>query len=148
MPGCFIVLLVFITLVLGLDGRTPPVQPYVVPAADDIYTVVSGTWDWDRRGKCEDNPHVITFSADRDTMLLTFDKPLGDDTSRVTRYVLQEVTRSSVRGQIVGETRLTDAGDPIIWDLVLTSSNSYRWRGTEWPPGAYTGSVVRCGERR
>ena len=49
--GCFILLLVFITLVLGLNGRTPPVQPYAVPAADDIYTVVSGTWASARDGR-------------------------------------------------------------------------------------------------
>ena len=144
MPGCFIILLLFITLVIGIERRTPPVKPYEVPAGSDIYTVAAGSWDWDGRRKCEENPHVISFSADRDTMFLTFTKPLGDDTSRVTRYVLHEVTRSSIRGRITDETRLTDRGDPMVWDLVLTSPDSYRWRGTEWPAGAYTGAVVRC----
>jgi hypothetical protein len=63
---------------------------------------------------------------------------------RVAEYDIQEVSRRHVRGRIRGETRRTDAGEPVVWDLVLTSRDEYRWHRTDWPPGSDTKSVRRC----
>ena len=37
--------------------------------------------------------------------------------------------------------------DIVVWDLVLTSPDSYRWHRTDWPARGYTPEVVRCGSR-
>lgn len=63
-----------------------------------------------------------------------------------TVYDILGVTRSSIRGAIRGETRLTTSGHPVIWDLVLTGPDEYRWQRTDWAhtPWNYTGSIRRC----
>jgi pimeloyl-ACP methyl ester carboxylesterase len=33
-----------------------------------------------------------------------------------------------------GETRKTESGDRVVWDLILLSPDSYCWRRTDWPP--------------
>ena len=64
--------------------------------------------------------------------------------STVTEYAIQRFTGSSIRGAIQGETRLTEAGKPVVWDLVLTSEDSYQWHRTDWLPCQRTGTIKRC----
>ncbi len=45
---------------------------------------------------------------------------------------------------IVGETRLTDAGEPVVWDLVLKSEDSFCWDRTDWEQGGCTKNNARC----
>ena len=142
MAGCLPFIVAFFTL---LAAMVRPPAPYEVPAGTDIFSVVEGTWDWAGRSEtCKDNPHTISFSPDRATMILTFVKPLEGDTSRDTRYELREVTSSSIRGFITDETRRTNDGELVVWDLVLMSPDSYGWHRTDWLPGMYTPEVVRC----
>ena len=62
----------------------------------------------------------------------------------VAVYDVLEHTRSRIRGAIRGETRLTENGEPVVWDLVLRSPNRYAWHRTDWPPVALTGEIQRC----
>lgn len=64
----------------------------------------------------------------------------------VTTYDVLSVSRSTIRGAIRGETRKTDDGKPVVWDLVLTSPDEYRWQRTDWrsTPWSYTGHIRRC----
>ena len=140
--GCLPFLMILFT---ALVASVRPIEPYVPPDGTDIYEAASGTWDWDARpGSCSENPHTITFSPDRLTMLLTHAKPLDGDTDRVTRYEIREVAPSGIRGFMIGETRRDDAGQLVVWDLILTSPNTYRWHRVDWPAGSYTPQVVRC----
>ena len=43
-----------------------------------------------------------------------------------------EVIDGTIRGKIRGETRLDDDGVPVVWDLVMTSEDSYRWERADW----------------
>ena len=140
----------FIAGVIALLQSLFGVRPYDVPAGTDIFTVVEGTWDWSGSpGVCRDNPHRITFSSDRREMVLAFEQPLDSVSGvRTASYDIRDTTRHSIRGFMAGETRQSTTGGLIVWDLVLTSPNSYRWRGTDWPRGSYTPEVVRCGARR
>jgi hypothetical protein len=60
------------------------------------------------------------------------------------RYRIISVTRSSMRMQIEGESRLTDTGKPVVWDLVMRGRNEYRWHRTDWRYGAYTPPIRQC----
>lgn len=132
---------------LGVALTASP-EPYDVPDTSDVFRVVAGTWDWEgAEGFCHDNPHTISFSSRRDTMTLTFVKPDTAEDGSVTRawrYKIYGHTRHSVRGFIQGETRRTDAGKLVVWDLVLMSRDGYRWHRTDWAPGGYTKQVLRC----
>jgi hypothetical protein len=123
------------------------VVPYEVPANTDVFSVARGTWGWRHTVQCDTNPHTISFTPDRRYMLLTFAKPVKSAvgvTQDTFRYEVRGSTRSSIRGFLQGETRRTDRGDLVVWDLVLTSRDSYRWHRTDWADGSYTPKVVRC----
>jgi hypothetical protein len=123
-------------------------QPYVPPPGD-VFAIAAGTWDWEgAEGFCEEDPHTITFSADRGLMTLVSRQPWTDSSGAAhqrTEYDVLEHAAGRVRGRIRGETRQTSDGQPVVWDLVLVDSNTYRWHRTDWPPGGYTKPVRRCG---
>jgi len=121
-------------------------QPFAV--GRDIFRAAAGTWGWARGPHtCEGNPHTISFTAARDTMVLAFrDREEGDSTddNRVFRYAIRGSTPSSIRGFLIGEDRRTEAGELVVWDLVFMSPDSYRWHRTDWEPTDYAMPIVRC----
>ena len=132
-----------------LLGVWQPWRPSFELAGDtDIYAVAAGTWDWAGADAfCQRNPHTISFSADRKVMTYRQSEAWTDGAGvshQEAEYDLQEVSRRHLRGRIRGELRRTDAGEPVVWDLVLTSDDSYRWHRTDWPFWAYSDDVRRC----
>jgi hypothetical protein len=117
---------------------------YVVPG-EDITRYVAGRWDWSTRvSPCRDSAHTIAFSPDRKLMTITSEYVARSDSERVATYDLLNVSRSSFRGAIRGETRRTPSGVPVVWDLVLFSPTEYRWHRTDWNSWGYTAAVIRC----
>jgi len=132
-------------LLIGSALRCTRVTPYQVPDGETVFSVAEGLWDWaGQPGSCTDNPHTISFTEDRSEMLLTYTRPDSTTSQREYRYEIRDVGPSSIRGFIHGETRRTDDGQLVVWDLVLTGHDEYRWHRTDWPPRLYTGKVVRC----
>lgn len=123
-------------------------RPYVVPSGTDIFAVTQGRWAWTTTDNgCTDAWHRITFTPDRRVMTLTSSKPYeGFDGAldSVAVYDIQAHTQSWIRGAIRGETRLTNDGQPVVWDLVLRSADRYAWHRTDWVPRAYTAEIERC----
>ena len=118
--------------------------PYSVAEGADIRASVAGRWTWasDTAG-CR-NAHTIAFADGGKVMTITSADVGASDP--VTTYDVQFVSRSTIRGAIRGETRMTDDGKPVVWDLVLTSPDEYRWKRTDWrsTPWSYTGRIRRC----
>jgi hypothetical protein len=123
-----------------------PWREYHVPSDSDIFVLATGVWDWaESETFCETSGHTIRFSADQQLMTIThLDVDAEGEEWNPAEYDLSEYTTRYVRGQIRGEERLTDAGEPVVWDLVLTSANSYHWYRTDWPRGSSTPEVKRC----
>ena len=121
---------------------------YSAPTAEGFFTIASGAWDWEGADSlCVANPHTISFSPDHAVMYLAHRVPWTDSAGkehRVAVYDIQDHSPSQVRGLIRGETRRTEAGDPVVWDLILTSPNSYAWHRTDWPSSGRTKGVRRC----
>lgn len=85
--------------------------------------------------------------TDRRVMTLLSPEPYTDSAGivhRTTEYDVLEHSRGRIRGAIRGETRRTEGGEPVVWDLVLVGPNTYRWHRTDWPIGAFTKAVRRC----
>ena len=123
------------------------VVPYA--AADgDAYAVAEGRWDWTGKSThCEEDWHDIRFSPDRSTMTIRHARPAGDSAGAMKQEWVYDILRSdstSIRGRIRGEKRLNMHGQPVIWDLVLTGKDAYRWHETTWAAGNYTAEVRRC----
>jgi hypothetical protein len=120
------------------------VTPYSVPEGADIRATVAGRWTWDSDSAGCQRAHTIAFDESGKVMTITSGE-IGA-TDRVTTYDILFASRSTIRGAIRGEKRMTDGGTPVVWDLVLTSPDDYRWKRTDWSetPWGYTGRIRRC----
>jgi len=118
-----------------------------------VFDLAVGTWDWAKGDStCLGNKHRISFSADRREMLLTFEEPL--DTTSNQRVVIYRILAAGsgihpeipfvIRAAMEGETRRTDAGDPVVWDLIMATPHRYHWHRTDWPNLGITGAILRC----
>lgn len=141
LPAILVGALIYHFLSLGPNSFT-------VPKDATVFSQATGTWDWSTsEGFCVNNPHTISFSPDHAVMMITSRRPWSDsiaDTSRVAIYDISEHTTSYIRGAIRGESRVTPAGEPVVWDLILTSRDSYSWHRTDWLFNAKTGDIKRC----
>jgi hypothetical protein len=121
---------------------------FEVPHESEIFAVASGTWDWaGADGFCDRDPHTISFDDDLTVMTLTHREPYvhEDGTEQFTwEYDIVLHDRRRIRGIMRGETRFTESGDPVIWDLVLKSADAYRWKQTDLPVFGYSGENHRC----
>lgn len=143
-----LVILINLLVTLGILERQPP-KEYAVPAGEPITDVVEGVWGWEADGSssCRTNPHTIRFTADGKQMLIGYANPDSAGMFTVYHYDIQEMSRSRVRGAIVNEKRMTSAGTPVVWDLVLIGRDRYRWHRADWAEWAMTGAIVRCDAR-
>lgn len=72
--------------------------------------------------------HAISFSADHRLLFLNAETPwTGPDGGRHSsaEYEIRDVSRSHMRGFMRGEIRRASTSALVVWDLVLTSPNSY-----------------------
>jgi hypothetical protein len=122
---------------------------YQVPEDTDIFSALEGSWAWSGDDSaCVTDPHTISFTPARDQMIIAHAKPFeGPDgeLDSITRYEILEHTRGRIRGAIPGEQRLTESGEPVVWDLVLRGPDRYAWRRTDrQSPFSFTRDVLRC----
>jgi hypothetical protein len=121
---------------LGIWGMS---QFLRMPEDADVFEIAAGTWGWvDGPNTCKANPHTISFASDRQSMTY-------EDGSGTYVYDIVEHEMGRIRGAIRGEDRMTDAGVPVVWDLLLRGPNMYVWHRTDWPALMTEGPVVRCG---
>jgi hypothetical protein len=126
------------------------VRRFAADSADAVFDLAAGVWDWQAADSfCVRNPHRVWFSPDRSHMYIYYTRPwtdsLGNSDSGAV-YQIRQHSASHIRGFILDETRRTPTGELVVWDLVLTSPNSYAWHRTDWEPGAYTKPIDRCPE--
>jgi hypothetical protein len=74
--------------------------------------------------------------------------PLGAYTGWSATYDILRLSPTRIRGAIRGETRLTDDGVPVVWDLVMIGPDEYRWQRADWRFWQFTPSVRRCDSDR
>jgi hypothetical protein len=126
------------------------IETYQAPSGTSVTELVAGVWDGDDApDRCVANPHRIGFSPDTLLMVVTHKEPWTDSTGvrrQIAEYDILQVSADRIRGQIRGETQMTSAGEPVVWEVVLVSPNSYRWRRTDLGVFGFTGSVSRCPE--
>lgn len=123
-------------------------QPFELPGGADIFAVVEGKWAWTTSDSgCTKEWHRITFSADRTVMMIAASQPYEGADGKfdsVAIYDVQAHSQTWIRGAIRGETRVTAAGKPVVWDLVLRSDDRYAWHRTDWAPRGTTADIRRC----
>lgn len=129
--------------VLAFIGSCFGVKEYDLPPETHVFAAASGAWDWTSSDDtCVENPHTISFTPAHDYMILRYPLPIDTATGRREAvYRIVDTTRSSIRSDMLGETRVV-YDELVTWDLVFTGADSYRWRAAQ--SGAYSGTVVRC----
>ncbi|MGF1671430.1 MAG: DUF2059 domain-containing protein [Balneolaceae bacterium] len=115
----------------------------------DVLETIEGDWDWEHTDEpCTNRYFTISASPDKSKFLLRYpEQPLQTDENEYQSdflYNIQEVQPRFVRAQIEGETRLTDNGEPVIWDLMVISSDELCWRRTDWNVTSCTNKIIRC----
>lgn len=115
----------------------------------DITERLAGTWAWEAQADACNaaNTHTYEFSKDRRMMYLVYKEGavVGDFEPKARNpYAILDVSSHRIRTRIPGETRLTDSGEPVEWDLVKTSRDSYCWRRADWSYYSCTGQIIRC----
>lgn len=147
-----IALLAFMAACSG-SGAEFTNQAFSAQADQSVFDLAVGRWDWSHGDStCLGNQHEISFSEDGSEMLLTFDRPLNDSSEDpVVRYRItgsgeriHENLRFVIRAEMDGESRTTDSGELVVWDLIMATPNRYHWHRTDWPQLGVTNAVVRC----
>jgi len=125
------------------SAKSPPSDDSL--ALPPVMRVVAGEWDWSGDSLlCRKNPHTVSFTRDTAFMVVRFREKFDSTSKQEYRYRLRGFTDHTITGQIEGEQRRNDKGKPVVWDLVLTGPNSYRWRNAGGNPQAMTRAIVRC----
>jgi hypothetical protein len=93
-----------------------------------------GKWDWEKsEPRCGDAAGAFSFSPDGRQVRV----------NDVVYEVLADEGKT-MRLRAVGETRKTDAGVPVEWDLLMLNADTFCWRRTDWKAGACTTLLKRC----
>ena len=117
------------------------------PPSDLAQAMQSAAGEWDWSGDtltCRRNPHTVSFSRDSAFMIIRPREKYDSTSAAEYRYRILRFTEHTITGEIEGEQRRTASGKPVVWDLVLTGPNSYRWRRADGPPQGVTRAIVRC----
>jgi len=114
----------------------------------DVFNLVPGTWAWESHGiPCKGPTQRFEVAPDHKHMKIHHSEPIdgfdGKKTS-VTNYVIEGSGDGVLHTYIPDETRKTDAGDPVKWDLIVVARNRVAWHRADWPEGGLTGMLRRC----
>jgi hypothetical protein len=71
-------------------------------------------------------------------------KSFDESWERAFRYRILSQTPGFLRMQVVGETRRTDGGELVVWDLRMRGRDEYCWRRTDLPYQGCTTPIQRC----
>jgi hypothetical protein len=107
-----------------------------------------GRWDWvDAAPRCGASAAQLSFSADGQQVRVWV--PTGVYLGEVAlgpaaAYEIIDEAPAAMRLRLIGETRSTEAGVPVVWDLFLLDADRFCWHRTDWQVGACTKPLTRC----
>jgi hypothetical protein len=112
----------------------------------DVWGIVEGSWTWEDGEGCESEAQTIESAPDRKGFSITHNPFEGPDGvfDSITSYIVRSWSDTRIRAYIPGETRLTDDGEPVEWDLIVISPDRLTWHRADWADGAATRSLRRC----
>jgi hypothetical protein len=113
----------------------------------DVFDIVPGTWAWPSQGGCTGATQTFAVAPDRRSMTITHSEPYeaADGTMKsVTHYVIEDWSDGVLHTFIVDESRVTDDGAHVKWDLVLVGRNRLAWHRTDWDYAGLTAAMHSC----
>ncbi|HEV7519064.1 MAG TPA: hypothetical protein VGR07_22470 [Thermoanaerobaculia bacterium] len=142
------ILLALLSLSLFFGVAAAAVEP-AQPSATDPFVLVQGKWGWASGARsCQNNPQTLTLSADRTEVKLEFEKPETNGAGKLQKsevYKILDARARLLRTMVVGEPRKDPKGQPLTYDFVFVSDNSYCLHRSDWLKGQCTAPMmVRC----
>jgi hypothetical protein len=128
-----------------------PALGQTAPAAD-VFDRLTGAFGTPFGGvdTCRDNPHSVRFSADRTRVAFRWGGDIRDyrgEWRAAADYSVLGHDDTGITMALDGETRLTDAGNPVVWILrPVKGLDGYCWGRTDWPLLRCIAVNVRCAE--
>jgi hypothetical protein len=125
-------------------------SPVTAMAESDLQSQLTGTFGMPDNPDftCAVNPITIAFSADGRVMTSTMDASIIDYEGNVRisgDYAVRGTDAGGLALALEGESRLTAAGDPVVWVLRPTP-DGFCWGRTDWADGDCESYHVRCGD--
>lgn len=144
---------ILVSIVFALMAGCATTVPNPVPntEAPSVRDHLPGRWDrTDASPRCDLEAAQYSFSADGRQVRVWV--PTGIYLGEVAlgptaAYEIIDATPGVMRMSLIGETRSTEAGLPVVWDLLMLDTDSFCWHRTDWPVGACTKLWTRCPER-
>lgn len=149
----FYIIIIFVIsmIIWGLIAKDSKLK---VEPVRNIYSVLqNGKWGWaipESDLACENNPHSIKFRNNFTEIILKFDNKINSADATVSdtvQYKLISKNGNRITMKMVGEKRIDDKGQPVIWDLVMLNKQEYAWHRHDWKPGALTPRIHLCGTK-
>lgn len=111
-----------------------------------IFEVVEGRWGLAGVDNCDDNAQSFSFSKDKKSMIVAYRRPIDSriGQSQFFEYKVLGTAGNAIRMQLMGENQRTEDGETVLWDLVLTSEDSFCWHRADWPVGTCAAAEHRC----
>jgi hypothetical protein len=126
------------------------ISPVMAMAESDLQAQLTGTFGMPDNPDftCAVNPITITFSADGRVMTSTMAASIIDYEGKVRisgDYAVRGMDAGGLALALEGESRLTTAGDPVVWVLRPTP-DGFCWGRTDWADDDCESYHVRCGD--
>jgi hypothetical protein len=131
-------------------AATAPAAPPVAGSSGitDPLALVEGTWGYTEGPRsCQNNPQTTTLSPDRTTVKLEFRKAEINAAGKPQKsevYKILDARARLLHTVVEGEPRKDKSGQPLMYDLLFASENSFCFHRSDWPKGQCTKMLVRC----
>lgn len=97
---------------------------------------------------CKANPHHVSFFQNNTRVRIEWQSDITDYHGQQVNwaeYTVQGATALGIAMALDGETRLTDAGAPVVWVMrPVKGFDGYCWGRTDWPDARCIAPHMRC----
>lgn len=111
----------------------------------DLFDFIQGRWDYTSDAPaCSVSPFTLDVASDRRQFTIRSEPTEEVAEPLESVYEVLVVKPEFIRSRIIGEERLTEDGEPVIWDIIPLDESSFCWRRADWAEGGCTAPVIRC----
>lgn len=111
----------------------------------DLFEFIPGRWDYTGDAPaCTIAPFTLEVADDRSRFTISPEPTEEVADPQASVYDVLDVKPGFLRSRIIGEKRLTDDGEPVVWDIIPLDESSFCWRRTDWAENSCTAPVIRC----
>lgn len=119
-------------------------------AEEDPFFRLSGTFGrpFTADSDCQTNPHTVRFLQGNHRARFEWPNLVEDYEGKprvFAEYSVQGLDGNGIIMALDGESRLTEAGEPVVWIMrPVARPDGYCWGRTDWPAARCIAVTLRC----